>query len=129
MVERKTRVGDEMKRVLASVIKTELRDPRIPDLLSITDVVVSKDLSHAKVYFSVLGDEEVKAAAAQALVSAKGFLRREVGQRMKLRVVPEIVFKEDDSIERGFEMGRLIEQVRAQDSDKRNGAEENEDEA
>lgn len=129
MVERKTRVGDEMKRVLASVIKTELRDPRIPDLLSITDVVVSKDLSHAKVYFSVLGDEEVKAAAAQALVSAKGFLRREVGQRMKLRVVPEIVFKEDDSIERGFEMDRLIEQVRAQDSDKRNGAEENEDEA
>lgn len=126
MVERKTRVGDEMKRILASVIKTELRDPRIPDLLSITDVVVSKDLSHAKVYFSVLGDEEVKAAAAQALASAKGFLRREVGQRMKLRVVPEIVFKEDDSIERGFEMDRLIEQVRAQDSDHRSGADEDE---
>lgn len=118
MAERSLRVGDEMRRILADIIRSEINDPRLPDLLSITEVDVSRDLSHAKVYYSVLGGDDAKANAAVVLASAKGFLRREVGARMKLRLVPELVFKEDLSIERGFEMDRLIEQVRANDSDK-----------
>lgn len=119
MVERKTRVGDEMRRVLADVIAREINDPRLPELLSITAVEMSKDLSHAKVFYSVMGDEKEKENAAIVLSSAKGFLKREVGTRMKLRLIPEIVFKEDVSIDRGFEMDRLIEEVRAMDSDNR----------
>lgn len=119
MVERKTRVGDEMRRVLADVIAKEVNDPRLPELLSITEVEMSKDLSHAKVYYSVMGDETQKENAAIVLSSAKGFLKREVGSRMKLRVIPEIVFKEDVSIDRGFEMDRLIDEVRAKDTDNR----------
>ena len=118
MAERSLRVGDEMRRILADIIRSEINDPRLPDLLSITEVDVSRDLSHAKVYYSVLGGDDAKANAAAVLASAKGFLRREVGARMKLRLVPELVFKEDLSIERGFEMDRLIEQIRANDSDK-----------
>lgn len=120
MAERSLRVGDEMRRILADIIRSEINDPRLPDLLSITEVDVSRDLSHAKVYYSVLGGDDAKANAAAVLASAKGFLRREVGARMKLRLVPELVFKEDLSIERGFEMDRLIEQVRANDSDRQN---------
>jgi ribosome-binding factor A len=112
---RSRRVGDEMRRIISQIVLRELSDPRLPDMLSITGVEVSKDLGHAKVYYSVLGDEDKRNDAKVVLANAKGFIRREVGMRMKLRVVPEIVFKADRSIEQGFAMDRLIDSVLAED--------------
>ncbi|MDD2213600.1 MAG: 30S ribosome-binding factor RbfA [Oscillospiraceae bacterium] len=108
---RPARVGDEIRRELADLLQHEVRDPRIPQLTSITAVEVSGDLSHANVFISVMGTEEEKRACFQALSRAQGFFRTEIGKRMRLRVVPELHFKEDDSIDHAFRLNRLIDQA------------------
>jgi ribosome-binding factor A len=110
-MERSDRVGDEMRSVLSTIIRDELRDPRIPDMVSVVGVRVTRDLSHAYAHISILGDEDAKAGCKKALDRATGFVRREIGQRMRLRTTPEIHFVFDNSIERGIEITRIIDQV------------------
>jgi len=117
---RARRVADQIQRELAAdLVRSEISDPRL-SLLTITDVEVSRDLAHAKVFFSTLKAEE-RVVAQEILDSAAGFLRAEIGGRMRLRVVPQLRFQYDDSIERGMQMDALIDSVRAEDRARRGG--------
>ena len=102
------RIAGEMKKEISEIIKFSIKDPRIPDMLTVTSVDVTGDLRYAKVYISILASNEEKKNAMIALRGAAGFVRREVGQRIQLRYTPEIIFEEDDSIERGMYINELI---------------------
>ena len=104
---RRDRVQETMRTELSEIIKRDLKDPRL-GFVTITDVELSNDMSHAKVFVSIYGSEEEKRLSMQALESAKGFIRTNLGQRVRLRIVPELVFKEDNSIERGIRILELI---------------------
>jgi len=106
--KRNSRLSGEMKKVIADIIRKDVKDPRISDLTSVTDVNVTDDLKFAKVYISVYGDFE---QTLEALQSAKGFIRREVGRNIKMRITPELIFVKDDSIEKGIYMSSLINKV------------------
>lgn len=104
---RARRVEEQLKRLLAELVRREVKDPRV-GLVTITSTEVSKDLSHATVYFTPfagVGDAE---AALEALQHAAGFLRHQVRNQMRLRVAPELVFRIDDSVERGARLSSLI---------------------
>lgn len=105
---RNSRLSGEMKRVISEIIRNEVRDPRVSELLSITDVHVTEDLKYAKVYVSVYGDIE---PTLEALRSARGFIRTEIGKRIKMRIIPDLLFERDDSIEKGIYMSKLIDRV------------------
>ncbi|MDI9469932.1 MAG: 30S ribosome-binding factor RbfA [Bacillota bacterium] len=108
---RPLRVGDEMRRQLSELISRELKDPRIPMMTTVTQIDVSGDLGVATCYISVLGSEEEAREALVALENASGFLRRELGARMRLRTSPELRFRHDHSIEHGFEVMRRIDEA------------------
>ncbi|KKM11902.1 ribosome-binding factor A [Clostridiales bacterium PH28_bin88] len=108
--QRVHRVGEQMKKEIAQILRDELKDPRV-GFVTVTSVEVSGDLRHAKVFVSVLGDEDAKKQSLEGLQKATGFIRREVGQRIQLRYTPEIVFKFDASIEHGDKIARLLSQV------------------
>ncbi|RCX11405.1 ribosome-binding factor A [Anaerobacterium chartisolvens] len=108
MVDRTSRISEEVKREISNIIQNELKDPRLPGLLSIISANVTRDLRYAKVYVSVMGSEEDKKNAISALKSAAGFIRRELGHRVQLRYTPEIQFELDNSIEYGAYMSKLI---------------------
>lgn len=109
MVERTSRISEEMKKEISSIIHNELKDPRLPKLISVMSANVTKDLRYAKVYISILGDDEEKRNAIMGLKSAAGYIRREVGRRMQIRFVPEIQFELDNSIEQGIYITKLID--------------------
>lgn len=106
--KRNNRLSGEMRKVISEIIRTQVKDPRISELTSVTEVYVTEDLKYAKVYISVYGDIE---ATLEALQSAKGFIRREVGRKIKMRITPELIFERDDSIEKGIYMSSLIDKV------------------
>lgn len=110
MTRRVERVQEFLKTELSQIIQHELKDPRI-GFVSITDVEVSDDLRHARVFVSVLGDDEAKTQTMAGLHSAQGFIRGEVAKRMRTRYTPEIAFKLDQSIERGTRVMSLIRDV------------------
>lgn len=112
---RPRRVAEQIRRELADLLRLEVKDPRI-GMVTITDVEVSSDYAHAKVYVSLLGDEERVKEALKGLQSAAGFLRSEVARRIKLRVMPQLHFLHDTSIEGGMRLDRLIEAAIAEDA-------------
>lgn len=109
--ERISRISEEFKREISSIIKSDIRDPRIAEFTSIISVDVTKDLRYAKVYISVLGDEKQKSDTLTGLKSASGFIRKEIGSRIKLRYTPEIIFELDKSIEHGIYISNLIKEA------------------
>jgi ribosome-binding factor A len=115
---RTRRVGEQIQRELSELIRSELKDPRV-GMISISAVTVSRDLSHARVYVSVLGDEAQMASSLKALQHAAGFLRHRLGQAMRMRVIPELHFHLDRSIEEGARIGALINLAIASDRGKR----------
>lgn len=104
------RVGEQIKKEISGIIQTELKDPRI-GFITVTGVDVTGDLSQARVYLSILGNEEQKEATLQAIGRAKGFLRTELGRRVRLRHTPEIEFRFDSSIEYGSHIEALLQQI------------------
>lgn len=104
------RVADQIQRELADIIRSEIRDPRLPALVTISAVNVSRDLTFATVFITLI-DAAEQDAAISVLNRAIGFLRTELARRMKLRSVPQLKFKYDDSIERGQHMDSLIKQA------------------
>jgi len=114
MTRRTEQVGDLIKEELSRLLEREVKDPQI-GFVTLTDVEVSPDLHQARVYFSVLGDEEAMQESRSALERAKGFLRRELSQRLTIRYVPELHFVLDRSIERGQRIANLLRQVREQE--------------
>jgi len=107
-VDRIDRISEQVKKEVSDIIQNELKDPRLPQMISVTEAEVTKDLRYAKVYVSMLGTDTDKKNALQALKNAAGFVRREVGQRLQIRYTPEIIFELDDSIERGVYITKLI---------------------
>ncbi|ADO56114.1 30S ribosome-binding factor RbfA [Paenibacillus polymyxa] len=104
------RVGEQIKKELSLLIQTELKDPRI-GFITVTGVDVTNDLSQAKVYLSVLGDEEQKTSSLKALDKANGYLRSELGKRIRLRHIPELIFKIDESIAYGSRIEKLLSDI------------------
>ncbi len=107
---RTRRVGEQMQRELAIIIQQELSDPRV-EWVTVSAVKVSKDLQNAKVYITVLGDDQALEAALKVLNKISGFLRHELGRRMRLRIMPQLTFIYDESIARGNRLSRLIDQA------------------
>lgn len=113
---RTERIGDFLQQELAKLIQSSLRDPRL-QMVSITGVDVSRDLAHARVYFTQLGVDDPAAATktALALEKAGGFLRSEIARHSSLRTIPKMRFVFDESVGRGREMEALIRDARASD--------------
>lgn len=103
------RISEEVKKSISKMLIDGIKDPRITSMISVTDVEVTNDLRYAFVYISVLGGN--KEESLEGLNSARGYIRREVGKDVKLRYVPEVIFKIDDSIERGMYMDELIKNL------------------
>lgn len=104
------RVGEQIKKELSVLIQSELKDPRI-GFVTVTGVDVTSDLSQAKVYLSVFGDEEKKNESLKAIEKATGFLRTEIGKRIRLRHTPELIFKIDESIAYGSRIEKLLGEI------------------
>jgi ribosome-binding factor A len=121
MTRRTERVSSIIQQEISDLLREQVNDPRLTSLISITKVSTSPDLRHAKVFISTLEDKVNKNEILQGFAAASGFLRRQLANRLKLRHMPELSFHIDDSIERGAEVLRLIEQVASRDT-------ENEDE-
>lgn len=101
------RVSEQIKKELSQILQNEFKDPRI-GFLTITGVDLTNDLSQAKIFLSVLGTEEQKAESMKVLTRATGFFRSELGKRIRLRIVPELIFKFDTSIEYGTRIEKLL---------------------
>jgi ribosome-binding factor A len=113
---RQERVGELIREEISELIRREVRDPRLTGVISVTEVVTSPDLRHAKVYVSVMGTEEEKMQVEKGLVAASGFIRRNLGERLSLRYTPELSFHRDDSIERGSRLLQIIKEVTPNDT-------------
>ena len=105
---RRARIADQIQRELAELVRTEVRDPRV-GMVTLTGVEVSRDQSHAKVFFTVLGADARD--AAEGLRRAAGFLRTSLARRLTTRSVPELHFEHDTSVERGIRLTRLIDEA------------------
>jgi len=114
MSRRTEQVGDLIKKELAQLLAQEIKDPQI-GFVTLTAVEVSPDLRLARVYFSVLGDEQVIKDSQAVLDRAKGFLRHELSQRLVIRYVPELQFRLDRSIERSQRISDLLRQAQQQE--------------
>ena len=107
---RSARIADQIQRELAEVIRLEMRDPRV-GLVTLTGVELSRDQSHAKVFFTVLGGEAQQEEVLEGLTRAAGFLRSALAHRLSTRTVPDLAFAYDESIERGVRLSRLIDEA------------------
>lgn len=114
--QRSYRVGELIQQELSAIILRGLRDPRV-GFVTIMSVDVTSDLRYAKVYFTVMGEEQDVEQTQQGLDSAVPYLRRELGKRLKLRHVPEITFKYDTSIAYGSHIESLLKQAGIGDED------------
>ncbi|MDX5370895.1 MAG: 30S ribosome-binding factor RbfA [Pseudomonadaceae bacterium] len=114
---RTQRIGDQMQRELAQMIPREVRDPRL-GFVTITAVEVSRDLGHAKVFITLMGENDAEKVELnlEILNEAAGYLRMLLGKSMKLRSVPQLRFHFDQSISRGAHLSALIERAVAEDS-------------
>ncbi len=113
---RPERIREFIKEQVGEIIQRDLKDPRI-GFVSVTGVEVSADLRHAKVFVSVLGEEQAKVDTMAGLASAQGYVRGELGRRLQMRFSPEVLFRLDDSIERGVRVMSLIRQVTGNQGD------------
>jgi ribosome-binding factor A len=110
---RVSRVAELIKREVSQMLVNGIKDDRVGmGMVSVTDVDVSGDLQHAKIFVSIYGTEEAKAETMAGLRSATGYVRSELGARVRLRRTPEVIFIEDNSIERGTKVLTLLNQLR-----------------
>jgi len=110
---RPSRVGDQLQAELADLLAREVHDPGI-GFLTITQVQVTPDLQHARVYYTTMGDERARRDSQRALERAAPFLRRHLGKRLRLRRVPELQFFFDESVERQDRIERILQDLQAE---------------
>ena len=110
-----TRINGEVQKELSTIIRNEIKDPRIHPMTSVMAVEVAPDLKTCKAYISVLGEKEAKEATIKGLKSAEGYIRRQLAHNMNLRNTPEIRFILDESIEYGLTMSKLIDDIAKKD--------------
>ena len=111
MSRRTERINSQLREEISDLLHRSLKDPRIAGLVTITEVDVSPDLARAKVYVSVLGTEEEKRSTFEALAAAAHFVQRELRKRLTIRRTPELIFLQDDSMERGARILTLLDQA------------------
>jgi ribosome-binding factor A len=111
MNRRIQRLNSLLKQVISSVIRKEVKNPHLPKLITITHVEVTKDLRHAKVYVSVIGEEKRKKEALQALQSASGFIAIHASKEIVMRYFPELTFILDDTVDKQEHIEALIDQI------------------
>ena len=111
MTRRLERLNGLFREQLSDLLLRQLKDPRLAQFVSITRVVISPDLSHARVFVSVMGSEEEKASTLEGLTAAANYLRRELNNRISLRRMPELSFRRDDSLEKGAHVLDLLNQI------------------
>lgn len=109
-MSRQERVTEAIKKEVSTIIHDELKDPRL-GFVTITRVELTQDLRYAKIFFSVLGKDEDYGKTRQALNSALGFIRRLIAQRIRLRFVPEIAFREDRSVEYSIKIQEVLGEI------------------
>lgn len=117
MSRRTEQVAEAIKVEVSQTIQRELKDPRL-GFATVTRVEVSPDLKHAKVFFSVIGDEEVKKESLKVLKGASGYLRRELAHKLTLRYVPELHFEFDVAMEHGDKIQRLLMQLEQEEKER-----------
>ena len=109
---RVARVAEMVKREVSHMLLQEIKDDRVgAGMVSVTEVVISGDLQHAKIFVSIYGTDEARAETMEGLAAATGYIRREIGQRLSLRRTPEVVFHEDRSFERSVSILSLLNQL------------------
>ena len=121
-----TRINGEVLKELSSIIRGEIKDPRIHPMTSVMAVEVAPDLKTCKAYISVLGNDEAKKATITGLKSAEGYIRRQLAKNLNLRNTPEIRFILDESIEYGVNMSKMIDEVTRKDASSEKPEEEEE---
>jgi len=112
---RANRVGDLILREIADLLMTRVKDPRVKKT-TVTGIELSKDLRYAKVFYSLIGDDQEIRAAQKGLESATGFIKREIGLRMDLKYMPDIVFKHDPSLAEGDHMEKLLRSLKTDEA-------------
>lgn len=112
MKVRPNRVGEEIKKELVLLIRNGIKDPRVDSMISITDVEVTGDLSYATVYISRYGSDKQRQDALDGMKAASKYMRSELSRRLKLRVVPELIFKLDDSLQYGAKIESILHQIK-----------------
>ena len=108
--QRLRRIADQIQRELSGLLHSQLKDPRV-GMVTLTGVEVSSDLAHAKVFFTTLGDADSRAQSQEGLARAAGFLRSQLGQRLKIHMIPELHFRYDASVEEGARLSQLIDEA------------------
>lgn len=116
--KRSVRVGDQMKQEIADILMRKLKDPRV-GFVTVTDVELSDDLRNAKVFVSIYGGDKEKEETFKGLKSASAFIRSELGKRMSMRCVPEILFRFDRTIEQGAHIMELLREIENKDDKKK----------
>jgi len=111
MTRRLERLNGLFREELSDLLLRQLKDPRLAQFVSITRVIISPDLSHARVFVSVMGSEREKASTLEGLTAAANYLRRELNNRISLRRMPELSFRRDDSLEQGAHVLDLLKQI------------------
>ena len=110
-VQRTDRLNSLLEEVISEVIKQQVRNPHVGELLTITRVDITKDLHYAKVYVSVIGEDAQKKATLNALQSAAGFIAVQASQKVVMRYFPELTFKIDDSVDKQMRIADLLQEI------------------
>ena len=108
-MDRTTRIAEEIKKEVSYMIQNELKDPRVTGLISITKILLTKDLKYCKIYVSIFGDN--KEEVLQGIKSGAGYMRKELGRRIQIRITPELQFVLDDSIEYGAHINEVLKNI------------------
>ena len=118
---RTERVRHQLQREIAMIFQREVKDPRV-SMVTVSDVEVSRDLAYAKVFVTFLHDDDDQVKAGlKVLNQASGFIRSLLGKRIKARVVPELKFQHDGSLNEGIRMSRLVDEARKRDKNESEG--------
>ena len=117
------RIAEQVRRELAELIRLELKDPRV-GLISLTDVELTPDYAHAKIFFTAMGGLGSVPEILEGLRRASGFLRRELGRRIRIHTLPELHFHYDRSVEEGSRLSQLIDQTVREDAARAQAADE-----
>lgn len=123
-MQRAQKVAEAIQKEISSLIIKGLKDPRV-GFVTVTAVDVTSDLSLAKVFFTVIGDDKARKDSAAGLKSAIPYIRREIGKQLRLRVVPEVVFHYDTSIDYGHHIESLLKGIQEKEEDGRGDSQDN----
>ena len=115
MTRRTERINGLLQEELSDLLCRQVKDPRLGGLVTVTEVEVSPDLRHARVFISVMGSDEEREDAFRGLEAARPFLRRELGRRLSMRRTPDLSFRRDDTLERGAKLLALIQEATSQE--------------